>query len=75
MSQLTDILPTPESLLALSPGDLEWCWSRCSNLAINPYLLLSEFVTPFYTGNTPPYSYNTKRMSRAVAEAWQWLVK
>ena len=37
--------------------------------------MLSDYVMPFYTGDTPPYSYNTKQsVTRAVAEAWQWLV-
>jgi uncharacterized protein (TIGR02391 family) len=40
-----------------------------------PHLLLSNFVMPFYTGNNPPYSYNTKKdVTRAVGEAWQWLL-
>jgi uncharacterized protein (TIGR02391 family) len=41
----------------------------------DPRLFLTDYVLQLYSGDAPPYPYNTKKaVTRAIAEAWQWLV-
>ncbi|HKB90538.1 MAG TPA: TIGR02391 family protein [Opitutaceae bacterium] len=75
MSRLVDILPTARSLLALSPEDLGMVLIQIFQTRKEPRFVFSDFVMPFYSGNAPPYPHNTREaISRAVAEAWQWLL-
>jgi uncharacterized protein (TIGR02391 family) len=75
MISLTDVLSTSDSLLALTPEDLGMVLIQISQTRNQPHLLLSDFVIPFYSNNNPNFPYNTKKaVTRAVAEAWQWLL-
>jgi uncharacterized protein (TIGR02391 family) len=75
MSKLADILPTSASLLALSAEDLGMVLIEFCQTHKDQQLILDNFVAPFYSGNSPPYAYETKKhVTRAVAEAWQWLI-
>jgi uncharacterized protein (TIGR02391 family) len=75
MTRLADILPTAPSLLALSPEDLGMVLIQMFQGRSEPRFVLSDYVMPFYSGDNPPYAYNTKQsVTRAIAEAWQWLL-
>jgi uncharacterized protein (TIGR02391 family) len=74
MAGLIDFAPTVSQLLEIEPEDLGLILIRLMQDVRQPNFTVSEFEMPIWNANSPGYPpQNRQAVSRAIAEAWQWL--
>jgi uncharacterized protein (TIGR02391 family) len=79
MPGLLDFAPTVEALLEIEPEDLGLILIGLVHVTPgqqNSNFTISQFVMPLWNANAPGYPQHPHKrqpVSRAIAEAWQWL--